>query len=68
MRVRKIFRKRIIAWFYPFVRKEHLGSRRTNFHEILYFEFFRKSVEKSQVSVMSDKNNEHIYVKMYVHL
>jgi hypothetical protein len=32
------------------------------------FFFFRNSAEKSQVSIKSDLNNEHFYVKMYVHL
>jgi len=35
----------------PSVRKEQLGSRWTDFHEILYFSIVRKSVKKSQVSL-----------------
>jgi hypothetical protein len=38
------------------VRMEHLGSHWTNFHEILYLRAFRKSAEKIQVSLESDKN------------
>jgi len=34
-----------------------LGSHRSDFHEILYLRIFRKSVEKIQVSLKSDKNN-----------
>ena len=36
---------------------EQLGSHRTDFHEILYLSIFRKSVQKIQVSLKSDKNN-----------
>jgi hypothetical protein len=36
---------------------EHLGSHWTDFHEILYFNMFLKSVQKIQVSSKSDKNN-----------
>jgi hypothetical protein len=39
------------------VRMEKLGSHWTDFYEILYMKIFRKSVEKIQVSVKSDKNN-----------
>ena len=38
------------------VRMEQLGSHWTDFHEILYLRIFRKSVEKIQVSLKSDKN------------
>jgi hypothetical protein len=41
----------------PSVRMEHLGSHRTDFHEIWYMNIFRKSFEKIQVSLKSDKNN-----------
>jgi len=40
-----------------FVRTEQLGSHWTDFHEILYFNMFLKSVQKIQVSSKSDKNN-----------
>jgi len=41
----------------PSVRMEQLDSHWTDFHEILYLSSFRKSVEKIQVSLKSDKNN-----------
>ena len=40
----------------PSVRTEDLGSRWTDFCEISYLSMFRKSVEKLQVSLKSDKN------------
>jgi len=40
----------------PSVRMEQLGSHWTDFHENLYFNTFRKSVEKIQVSLKPDKN------------
>jgi hypothetical protein len=39
------------------VRMEQLGSRWTDSYGILYLSIFRKSVEKIQVSLKSDKNN-----------
>jgi hypothetical protein len=45
----------------PFVRKEQLGSHYTGFDEILYLSFFRKCVEKIQVSLKSDKNNGDLH-------
>jgi hypothetical protein len=41
------------------IRMEQLDSRWTDFHEILHFSVFRKTVEKIQVSLKSDKNNGH---------
>ena len=38
------------------IRMEQLGSEWADFHEILYFNIFRKSAEKIQVSLTSDKN------------
>jgi len=38
---------------------EQLASQWTDFHEILYLSIFRKFVEKIQVSLKSDKNNEY---------
>ena len=38
---------------------EQLGSHWTDFHEILYWNQFRKSVENIQFSFKSDKNNEY---------
>jgi len=40
------------------VRMERLGSHRTDFYEIWHLNIFRKSVEKIQVSLKSEKNNE----------
>ena len=39
------------------VRMEQLSSQRTDFHEIWYLRIFRKSVQKIQVSLKSNKNN-----------
>jgi hypothetical protein len=39
------------------VRLEQLGCPWTDFHEIWYLNIFRKSVEKIQVLLKSDKNN-----------
>jgi hypothetical protein len=50
-------------------RRRQLGSHWTNFHEMLYLSIFRKSVEKIQVSIKSDKNNGRaLYIKTCVHL
>ena len=40
----------------PPVCMEQLGSHWTDFHEIWYLRFFRKSVQKIQVSLKSGKN------------
>jgi len=42
---------------HPSNHMEQFGSRRTDFHEILYLSTFRKTVEKIQVPQKSDKNN-----------
>jgi len=42
----------------PSVRVE-LGSNCTDFNEVLYLRIFRKSVEKIQVALHSDKNNRY---------
>jgi len=39
-------------------RMEQLSCHWTYFHEILYLRIFRKSVERIQVSLTSEKNNE----------
>ena len=44
---------------------EHLGSHWTEFHEILYLRIFRKSVEKIQVSLKSDKNKGTLHEDQY---
>jgi hypothetical protein len=41
------------------VRVEKLGSYLKEFHKIWYLSIFRKSVEKIQISIKYDKNNEH---------
>jgi hypothetical protein len=41
------------------VRIGQLGYHLTNFHEFWYLGIFRKSVEKVQVWLKSDKNNGH---------
>ena len=41
----------------PSVRMGQLGSHWTDFHEILYLSILRKSVEKIQIPLKSDKNN-----------
>jgi len=39
---------------------EQLGCHGTDFHEIWYLRIFRKSVEKIQLSLKSDKNNGYV--------
>jgi hypothetical protein len=47
---------------------EHLGSHWMAFHESSYLSIFRKSVEKIQVSLKSDKNNGHfMWRPMYIY-
>jgi len=46
---------------------EKLGSHWTNFYEIWYWNIFRKFVDKIQVSIKSDKNNEYFtWIPMYI--
>ena len=49
--------KRLLASSCLSVRKEKLGNHRTDFHKILYLSILRKSVDKTQVSFNSDKND-----------
>ena len=42
-----------------YVRMEQLAPHWTNFHGILYFSIFRKSVQKFQILSQSDKNDGH---------
>jgi len=43
------------------IRIEQIGSHWTDFHEILTFEFFfRKSVEKIQVSLLPENNMGYV--------
>ena len=55
--VRKIAKADYLPSSCQSVSMEQLGSRWTNFHEIWYLMIFRKSVEKIQVWLKSDKNN-----------
>jgi hypothetical protein len=41
----------------PSLRIEQIGFYLTDFHDSSYFNIFRKSVEKIQVSLKSEKNN-----------
>ena len=49
------------------VRIEQLGSHWTDFHEIWYMSIFRKSVEKIQVSLRSDKNSGY-FIRSPIHI
>jgi hypothetical protein len=52
---------------WPSIRMEQRGSHRTDFHEIWYLDIFRKSLEKVEVSLKSDKNNGYFtWRPMYV--
>jgi len=44
----------------PSVRMKQLGSRWMDLYEILYLSIFRKTVEKIQVSLKSDKNDGYL--------
>ena len=44
--------------------EKQLGSQWTDFHEILYLSIFRKSVEKIQVTLKSDKNKGYSAIKL----
>ena len=52
------FRK-ATAGFAMSVRMEQLGSHYTDFHEIWYLKIFRRSGERTQVSLKSDKKNAY---------
>ena len=43
-----------------FIRTEQLGSYQKDFHEIWYLRIFKKSVEKIQILLKSDKNKVYI--------
>ena len=47
----------------PSVRMEQLNSHWTDFYDIWYLRIFRKSVEKIQVSLKSDKNKGYFTLK-----
>jgi hypothetical protein len=44
----------------PYVRREQLGSHWTDFNEILFWNIFRKFIEKIHVSLKSDRNNGYV--------
>jgi len=69
MRVRKIANSDYFAMSVCLpVRKKQLSSQWTDFHEIGYLGIFRKSVEKIQVSLKFDKNNEYFNcTPMYIY-
>jgi hypothetical protein len=50
----------------PSVRMEELGSYWMDFHGICYLSSFWQSVEKIQVGVKSDKNNEYFKVTTFI--
>ena len=50
----------------PSIRMGQLGSHWTDFHEILYLSIFRKSVEKIQVSLKSNKNKGYQYTFLII--
>jgi hypothetical protein len=51
----------------PSVRIGQIGSHWTGFHEIWYFNIFRKSAEEINVLLKSDKNNEwFIWRRLYI--
>jgi hypothetical protein len=50
------------------VRMEQLGSQWTDFREIWYLSIFRKTVEKIQVSLKSDKNDEYFNCSTPTHI
>jgi hypothetical protein len=50
------------------VRMEELGFQWKDLHEIWYLSLFRKSVEKIQVSLKSDKNDGYFtWRSMYIY-
>jgi len=55
----QICEKRLLVLSCLSVRVKQLGSHWTDFHETWYLSIFRKSVQKIQVSLKSDKNNGH---------
>jgi hypothetical protein len=52
----------------PFVHMEQPGYQQKNFDKIWYLRFFRKSVENTQASLKSDKKQQVLYVKTFLHL
>jgi hypothetical protein len=67
----KFYEKRLFRSVRPSVRMEHLVSHWTDFHEIWYLCIFRKSLEKIQVQVKSDKKIRnfvwrHLYICYFI--
>jgi hypothetical protein len=54
--------------FGPPVRMEKLGFHWTDFPEIWYLSIFRKTVEKIQVALKSDKNNGTLHEEQYTYM
>ena len=52
----------------PFARMEKLGSHCTDFHEIWYLKIIRKSLEKIQFSLKSDKTKGTLHEDQYTFL
>ena len=48
-------------------RVQQLGPHWTGFHEISYFSIIGKSVEKTEVSLKSDKKESVLYMKTDIH-
>ena len=48
-----------------FVRIGQLGSRWTDFYEILYLRLFQKFVDKIQVSLKPDKRNDTLHEDIF---
>jgi len=49
----------------PATYMEQLGSHWIDFHEIWYLNIFKKIVEKTEVSLISDENNGVLYIIQY---
>jgi hypothetical protein len=47
------------------LRKEQLGRHWSDFHYVRYMRIFRKSVEKAEVSLNSDKNIDTLYKDLW---
>ena len=53
----------------PSARLRQLGSQWTDFNEVWYLSIFRKSVEKTQVSLKSDNNNVYFTLRrVYIYI
>jgi len=62
------YEKLLLALSCPSVRMEQIGSNWMDFHDILYMNIFRKSVEKIKVSRKPDKNTGYFTFRpMYIY-